>query len=175
MRTVRFSRVGGGFTVVELMIGVGIVALLSAVAVPGYLAARHYGMRTAYAHELRATSEAVQMYAADNGQLPESTAVSQVPEGMDTYLPKNTTWLAAPAIAKNTGNWFWLNLDGMNVGGNWDDFAGYIITAGVQGAVDQMAALDRSMDDGNSATGALRYLPQGGAGEPLNTVLYGVN
>lgn len=167
-----------GFTVVELMIGVGIVALLSALAVPSYLQARHYGMRSAYVHELRKLADSMQMYANDYGQMPPTSISNpadlfddsnrQLPGGMATYMPKNTTWMNYPSIAPG-GLWGWVNSDDM---GGMPDYEGYILTVNVQATNDQMAMIDNVFDDGNIGTGAFRFVPDGSG---FGSVTYGVN
>ncbi len=66
----------GGFTLVEIMIVVAIIALLASVAVPSFLRARKRSQATACKNDLRLIDTAVEQYAIENnkgaGTLPTS-------------------------------------------------------------------------------------------------------
>jgi prepilin-type N-terminal cleavage/methylation domain-containing protein len=55
-----------GFTLVEIMIVVAIIALLAAIAVPSFLRARKRSQATAILQDLRILDGAVQQYAIEN-------------------------------------------------------------------------------------------------------------
>ncbi len=59
----------GGFTLVEIMIVVAIIALLAAIAVPGFLRARKRSQATRVINDLRLISAAIDQYALDNSKL----------------------------------------------------------------------------------------------------------
>ncbi len=172
MKTANFlsRRFTNGFTVVELIIGVGIVAILSAIAIPGYLEARNYGLRSAYLNELRTHGDAFVQYASEFNSLPD-TAVNSIPANMENFMPKNSTWTVGPDIG---GYWAWLNmatLGNANLGG-WSDYRGWIVTVSMPVSAQQIAKLDQTFDDGNGNTGILRYAD---AGNGTYNVYYGVN
>ena len=59
----------GGFTLVEIMIGVGIIALLAAIAVPNFLRARKRSQGTRCLEDLRIIDSAVDQYAIENNKV----------------------------------------------------------------------------------------------------------
>ncbi len=58
----------GGFTLVEIMIVVAIIALLAAIAVPGFLRARKRSQATKVLNDLRSIDGAVDQYAIENNR-----------------------------------------------------------------------------------------------------------
>ncbi len=59
----------GGFTLVEIMIVVAIIALLAAIAVPNFLRARKRSQATAVLEEMRILDGAQDQYAIENNKL----------------------------------------------------------------------------------------------------------
>jgi prepilin-type N-terminal cleavage/methylation domain-containing protein len=57
-----------GFTLVEIMIVVAIIALLAAIAVPGFLRARKRSQASKILNDLRLIDGAVDQYAIENGK-----------------------------------------------------------------------------------------------------------
>ena len=58
----------GGFTLVEIMIVVAIIALLAAIAVPGFLRARKRSQATRILNDLRLVDAAVDQYAIETNR-----------------------------------------------------------------------------------------------------------
>ena len=58
----------GGFTLVEIMIVVAIIALLAAIAVPNFLRSRKRSQATAVLEDLRMIDAAVDLYAIENNK-----------------------------------------------------------------------------------------------------------
>ena len=58
----------GGFTLVEIMIVVAIIALLAAIAVPNFLRARKRSQATRILEDLRMIDAAVDQYAIENNK-----------------------------------------------------------------------------------------------------------
>ena len=58
----------GGFTLVEMMIVVAIIALLAAIAVPGFLRARKRSQASKILNDLRIIDSAVDQYAVENSK-----------------------------------------------------------------------------------------------------------
>ena len=58
----------GGFTLVEIMIVVAIIALLAAIAVPGFLRARKRSQASRVVNDLRLIDSAVDQYAIENNK-----------------------------------------------------------------------------------------------------------
>ena len=58
----------GGFTLVEIMIVVAIIALLAAIAVPNFLRARKRSQATVIMEDLRALTQALDQYAIETNK-----------------------------------------------------------------------------------------------------------
>src|SRR5688572_8631272 len=58
----------GGFTLVEIMIVVAIIALLAAIAVPNFLRARKRSQATRILEDLRLIDAAIDQYAIENNK-----------------------------------------------------------------------------------------------------------
>src|SRR3954454_12240985 len=58
----------GGFTLVEIMIVVAIIALLAAIAVPGFLRARKRSQASKVLNDLRMIDAAIDQYAIETGK-----------------------------------------------------------------------------------------------------------
>ena len=66
LQNIRKNR--GGFTLVEIMIVVAIIALLAAIAVPGFLRARKRSQATAILNDARIIDGAIDQYAIENNK-----------------------------------------------------------------------------------------------------------
>ncbi|HEX7518211.1 MAG TPA: prepilin-type N-terminal cleavage/methylation domain-containing protein, partial [Chthoniobacterales bacterium] len=64
----KFSKGRQGFTLVEIMIVVAIIALLASIAVPGFLRARKRSQASRIINDLRLIDNAVDMYAIENNK-----------------------------------------------------------------------------------------------------------
>ncbi|CAN5645243.1 hypothetical protein BH18VER1_BH18VER1_05550 [soil metagenome] len=62
----------GGFTLVEIMIVVAIIALLAAIAVPGFLRARKRSQASRVINDLRLIDSAVDQYAIENNKATDA-------------------------------------------------------------------------------------------------------
>ena len=76
-----------GFTLVEIMIVVGIITLLAALAIPGFLRARKRAQASRVKDDLRLIEAAVDQYAIETQRQPGS--VVSVPD-WTAYLKKDT-------------------------------------------------------------------------------------
>ena len=93
----------GGFTLVEIMIVVAIIALLAAIAVPSFLRARKRSQATATLETLRMIDAAKDQYAIENGKTQTTTPL---PADLIAYVKTGTklyTDLAAGAAKDNLG------------------------------------------------------------------------
>jgi prepilin-type N-terminal cleavage/methylation domain-containing protein len=84
----------GGFTLVEIMIVVAIIALLAAIAVPGFLRARKRSQASRILNDLRMIDAAVDQYAIETNR---STSFAVGIADWTNYLKKGTNLY-------NTGN-----------------------------------------------------------------------
>jgi prepilin-type N-terminal cleavage/methylation domain-containing protein len=90
MRT-KFSQGRHGFTLVEIMIVVAIIALLASIAVPGFLRARKRSQASRVINDLRLIDGAVDMYAIENNKaggasVPVSEWTKYMKKGTNLYL-----------------------------------------------------------------------------------------
>jgi prepilin-type N-terminal cleavage/methylation domain-containing protein len=84
----------GGFTLVEIMIVVAIIALLAAIAVPGFLRARKRSQATRILNDLRMIDSAVDQYAIEtNRHTNDPVAVADW-----------TSYLKSGTVLYNTAN-----------------------------------------------------------------------
>jgi prepilin-type N-terminal cleavage/methylation domain-containing protein len=83
----KFSSKRRGFTLVEIMIVVAIIALLAAIAVPGFLRARKRSQASKILNDLRMIDGAVDQYAIDTSK--KSGDVVTVADWTN-YLKKDT-------------------------------------------------------------------------------------
>jgi len=88
-RTIRLK----AFTLVELLVSVGIIAVLAALLLPALGSARESARRTQCASNLRQLAMGFQSYAADNrGSLPGIATIPPVPNDWIYWAP----WYGAP-------------------------------------------------------------------------------
>src|SRR5205085_11351008 len=83
----KLSRGPAGFTLVEIMIVVAIIALLAAIAVPGFLRARKRSQASRVTNDLRLIDSAVDQYAIENNK---STGNAVDVTVWTRYLKKDT-------------------------------------------------------------------------------------
>jgi prepilin-type N-terminal cleavage/methylation domain-containing protein len=94
-----FQKRRAGFTLVEIMIVVAIIALLAAIAVPGFLRARKRSQASRVINDLRLIDSAVDQYAVENNKA--SAATVNVPD-WTRYLKANTNlWVTGNDILGN--------------------------------------------------------------------------
>ena len=77
----------GGFTLVEIMIVVAIIALLAAIAVPNFLRARKRSQATRILEDLRVIDSAIDQYAIENNKSGGATVNWT---DIQTYLKKGS-------------------------------------------------------------------------------------
>ena len=106
----KFRRKSGGFTLIELMIVIAIIAILAAILVPNFIRARAQGQLTACKSNLKNIGTAAEMYSTDwSGKYP-GTYAKLTPNylkigptcptaGSDTYSP---TWKTGSGAPGNT-------------------------------------------------------------------------
>ena len=92
----------GGFTLVEIMIVVAIIALLAAIAVPNFLRARKRSQATRILEDLRIIDSAIDQYAIENNK---STGDQVAWADVQNYLKKGSV-LYSSGGADMLGNFY---------------------------------------------------------------------
>ena len=87
----KFARKRAGFTLVEIMIVVAIIALLAAIAVPGFLRARKRSQATRIINDLRMIDSAVDQYAIETAK---SSGSAVAIADWTNYVKKDTLLFA---------------------------------------------------------------------------------
>lgn len=77
-----------GFTLVEIMIVVAVIALLAAIAVPGFLRARKRSQATKILNDLRMIDSAIDQYAIETGKKTGDTVNTA---DWTNYVKKDST------------------------------------------------------------------------------------
>ena len=83
----RLNSKRGGFTLVEIMIVVAIIALLAAIAVPGFLRARKRSQASRILNDLRLIDSAIDQYAIETNR---STSFTVSTVDWTNYLKKGS-------------------------------------------------------------------------------------
>ena len=90
----RINKRHGGFTLVEIMIVVAIIALLAAIAVPGFLRARKRSQASRILNDLRLIDSAVDQYAIETNKA----------SGNAVNTSDWTNYMKKGSVLYNTGN-----------------------------------------------------------------------
>lgn len=162
------------FTLLELLIGIAIVAMLSVLAMSGYDRFKHNAKRTKCIANLRTLASADILYYGDHGQFPPVEGIvpssirterlakmgeyvnMPVPDGAAKSWPKRTQqpdWSNCP-MAKDSGY-----AEGLTAGGGV--YTGYMYVGGiedsqmVQGGMANLRFPEHSVDSRNMRRGVL--------------------
>jgi prepilin-type N-terminal cleavage/methylation domain-containing protein len=139
-----------GFTLVEIMIVVSVIALLATLAVPAFLRARQRAQNTRFINSLRVLRDAFDTYAAEHQGYPPDELRGVLPAVMKGYCGPTVDFSAPTPI-----------------GGNWDwDANQFGVAAGISvvsptASLSQLQEIDTVIDDGDVSTGACRYIAAG--------------
>ncbi|MBN1558351.1 MAG: prepilin-type N-terminal cleavage/methylation domain-containing protein [Lentisphaerae bacterium] len=145
--------VGGGFTLLEIMLVVSLIGLLAVLAVPLVARAAMQARDAMFINDLRTLSGAFSQYALQNGDYPEDAPPGVLPEDVAPYL-RGTDWADAAPVG---GTWDWTRAPqrGQTVHGGYAT----LNLLAPRRTRTQMQAIDRDIDDGNLATGRFRGGP----------------
>ncbi len=133
-----------GYSVIELLIAVVIIADLALIAVPYLFRARQATQNSQFLNDLRVCVSAVEMYAAENTRYPAEAAPAVVPTGLGIYLNK-LRWNQANSL---NASWDWdYQANGLN--------AAVSVVLSADDDV-RMQEIDERMDNGALVTGAFR-------------------
>ena len=136
-----------GFTLIEIMIVVTIIALLVGLALPALIRVREKSLNTRFVSDLRTFAQAFEGYAAQNGAWPPNAGSGVVPTGMSNADLNVSAWTARNSVG---GRWNW---DANNLG-----LIAAISTTNVTATDAQMRLVDAMIDDGDLATGLFQKI-----------------
>ncbi len=150
----RRSKPSRGFTLVEILIVVVILAVLSALTVPSFVGAMEQTTQGAFITDVKIFGDAAALYYAKNGEYLEDSSSGELPTGFDELIDERV----------------WLNPT--PVGGVWDsesyDTGGYASAVGVHfdgtGKTRDdayMLVIDQTFDDGDLEAGNFRRIANG--------------
>lgn len=95
------SRRAPGFTLIELIVVMAVIALLLTIAVPRYFSSVDRSKEAALKEDLRTMRDSIDKFVADNGKYPDSLEdlvkkryVRQIP--VDPITNSNETWKLVP-------------------------------------------------------------------------------
>jgi prepilin-type N-terminal cleavage/methylation domain-containing protein len=132
----------GGFTLVEIMIVVSIIALLAVMALPSFLRAREQAQNTKFINALRVATGAFELYNVDHAAYPPDVNRGIVPSGMSLYFGPTLDWTQPTPIG---GNWDWDN--------NQFGFKAGVSVVGSAAPATQFLEIDKRFDDGDLSKG----------------------
>lgn len=142
--TRRPDRSKRGFTLVEIMVVVTIIALIASIAIPAFKQSRQNSLASKTASDFRGFAAAFEVFSMREGYWPDDGLPGGVPNGMEGALNEGA-WFASTAIG---GNWDYdYNVFGFTVGVSID---------GYTESDDTLLAIDRLIDDGDLSSGRLR-------------------
>lgn len=142
-------KINSGFSMLELMISVAIIADIAVIAVPSFLRSREFAQNSRFASDLRTAVDAFEMYAAESNGYPPNAPSAVIPPGMDQYL-QAMNWTGSNTIA---GQWAWDNNRNGSVAAVCVEFSS---------APDdlRMVRIDERIDNGILTTGAFRKISE---------------
>lgn len=105
------SRANRGFTLIELIVVMAIVALLASIVAPRYFNSLHRSKETALLHSLTTMRDAIDQFAVDKRRYPDSLQelaearyIREVPEDPLTGARDSWVELPPPADMQAAGN-----------------------------------------------------------------------
>ena len=139
-----------GFTLIELMIVIAIIGILSAIAIPNFIAYREKAKIASVATNLKNFEKGFMAYAIDEGEFPNDSHIV-LPD-----LPKMENYISPEVWGKATpmgGTYNWEGPDNY-------PYAGIAIFEATAPEKD-MRLLDSMLDDGDLTLGKFRQTPNG--------------
>lgn len=136
-----------GFTLIEILIVVVILAVLAAIVIPSFSNATADTRKAAFVGDLRTFEQAIHLFYNDNEVWPPDGGSGMVPAGLEPYV--------------RVHKWE----DGTPIGGAWDNETDDVLGVGMgvhfNGSgdtrdADFMVLIDNTVDNGDLTTGSFR-------------------
>lgn len=104
LRWIRRSRSQQGFSLIELIIVVAVIAILAAIMIPNFLGQRQRAADSRALDAVANIRKGLAMYAADNGSYPTGTTWANVQTALAPYisLPANSSDAGLSAFTYTT-------------------------------------------------------------------------
>lgn len=131
------------FTLVEIMIVIGIIGLLAALSVPMHSRLKRKTVSTTFHNDLKTICDAINLHAMEKGRLPADGG-GGLHEDLREYLGSSIDPTKRTPIG---GTWVWV------LGG--DGTSGSLEVRNHTVHTDQLENIDSLIDDGNLGTGLL--------------------
>ena len=147
-----------GFTLVEIMIVVAIIALLTAIAIPAFLQYRRDAHLSLVANEMRLFRDAFNSYSLKYGNFPYDNEPPECTPLVALYLPMEH-WTNSNPLGGRYDYDGKVNPTNLLAGG-WA-YAAFNIR-GYTATQEELEQLDRVLDDGDISTGRLQERIIGG-------------
>ena len=122
------ARRADGFTLIEVLVVLAIVALLLTLALPRYLQSVNVAKEAVLVENLRATREAIDRFYADTNRYPESLEELAAKKYVraapyDPIVDSNALWSIVPPAGEAKGNVYDLKSTAQGVTHNGKPFA----------------------------------------------------
>jgi len=124
-----------GFTLVEIMVVIGIIGMITAIAIPVYRKITLKAQRSELLSEVMDYSDAFNNYNFINGTWPPTAGMNKTPNGMQGFLPSAYTQGGAFG-----GEFHWIGTGKLQIKKS-------------DATTETMTELDEKIDDGDLSTG----------------------
>lgn len=140
------NKKNSGFTLVEIMIVVGIIGILAVMAYPAFLKVKTHSQASRIASDFRVFSGLFEAYTLDTGTYPADSAPGAIPSGMEDYIKSDPWTVDSPIGGKY--DWIFNGISGSPVAA--------IAITGYTAGDEPVLKLDEILDDGSLGTGIIQ-------------------